>query len=232
MYTLVIINLVEIVAAIAGTIYITRYREEKQSRYLIIFLWLTILMELTLGWLPAGVYFLELFSSLKDTMFEDNIWVYNSYDIISFVFYFLFFSSLKELQKVRVISVLLSVSFVIFAVLNLYFSGNFFTEPSSLNFLIGSIFILLHIIYFFFQILQSEQILDFYKIIFFYVAIGTLVFHLSVSPILIYSKYFSNAKSPEFVQIYKIILSAANIFLYTCYTIGFMVCLKKNKSYS
>ncbi|WP_299314579.1 hypothetical protein [uncultured Aquimarina sp.] len=231
MYTLIIINFIEIVAAIAGTIYLKRYREDKLSRYLVFFLWFTILMELTLGWLPAGVYFLESFSFLCDTIFEDNIWVYNIYDIISFVFYFSLFSSLKELKKLKRFSFFLSMSFIVFAVVNLFLSGSFFTEPSSLNFLLGSLILLLHVIYFFFRILQSEQILDFYRIIFFYIGIGTMIFNLSVSPILIYSKYFSNARSPEFVQIYKIILSTANIFMYTCFTIGFVICLKKNRSY-
>ena len=176
MYTLIIINLFEIVAAITGTIYITRYRKEKWSRYLVIFLWITIFMELTLGWLPAGVYYLDIFDFLKGTILEENIWVYNVYDIVSFMFYFAFFSSLRELKKVRRLSFFVGIGFVVFAIMNLIFSGSFFIEPSSLNFLLGSIFLLFHIIYFFFQILQSEKILDFYKLVFFYVAVGTLIF--------------------------------------------------------
>lgn len=231
MYHQLIINFFEIVAALSGTLFITKYREDKYSRYLVYFLWFTVLFELIFAWLPLGIDSIEFLYPLKGSVFENNIWVYNIYDIISFSVYMTFFNSYIESKKQKKIIQYIIVSFVIYLTIGLFCWGDFFVEVSSVNFSLGAIMLMMIIAFFLFQILQSEKILNFYKMLPFYIGIGALVFHLSVTPILIYAKYYSNSKSPEFVQLYDLILTSANIFMYTCYTIGFMVCLRKNKSY-
>ncbi|MBQ0734155.1 hypothetical protein [Aquimarina celericrescens] len=231
MYYQLIINFFEIVAAVSGTIFLIKCRGSNHSRYLVYFLWFTVFFELIFAWLPYGVEIYESLAFLRNSIFEENIWIYNLYDIVSFSFYMIFFISFIERQKIRKMAMIAVSSFVIYLILSLIFFVDFSTEVSSINFSLGSLILLIIIASFFFQMLQSEKILNFYKIIPFYIGIGALIFHLSVAPILIYSKYYSNAKSPEFVKVYDLILTTANIFMYTCYTIGFIICLKKKKSY-
>lgn len=227
---LLIINFFEIVTAIIGTIYITKYREDKISRYFVYFLWFTALFDTFFGWFPSLIINWDKLFFLKGTFLYENHWAYNSYDIISFSFYLLFFLNFIESAKVKKIGLYLIISFIVTSLLNLIFSDVFFKSPALFSLIIGTLLLLVFIVYFYFQVLQSDKILDFYKILVFYVSVGALVFHVLVNPIFIYGEYYSK-ESPNFHEIYRSILTFANIFMYTCYIMGFMVCYKKNKSY-
>jgi len=228
---LVVINFFEVLAAIAGSLYITKYRADQFSRYFVYFLWFTAFVDIISGWVPSLVLDTESFSFLKDTIFANNQWMYNTYDLVSFSIYLLFFINFIKARRIKKIGVYILVFYIITSILNLIFSGVFFKAPSMYNLILGTILLLLFIIYYYFEVLQSDQILDFYKVIAFYISIGALVFHIVVNPVFIYGEYYKNHKSPEFVQIYRIILTAANIFMYTCYTLGFIICMRQKKHY-
>ncbi|MDH7444117.1 hypothetical protein [Aquimarina sp. 2201CG14-23] len=228
---LLIINFFEIVTAIFGTVYIKKYREDKISRYFVYFLWFTALFDTFFGWMPSLIENYDQLFFLKDTFLYKNHWAYNSYDIISFSFYLFFFLNFIESTKAKKIGVYSIILFIVTSLLNLILSGVFFESPALFSLILGTLLLLFFIIYFYFQVLQSDKILDFYKILVFYISVGALVFHILVNPIFIYGEYYSNTKSPEFVEIYRSILTFANIFMYTCYTIGFIVCSRKNRSY-
>ncbi len=237
MYTIVvitqiIINIFEILAASAGTIYITKYRDKSYIRYFVIFLWLTVFIEIVFGWLPSCIHFFDSFSGLKNTMFANNNWAYSIYDVISYSFYSFFFWSLIENVRFKAISKFVIVSYIIVAILNLAFNEFSFDTNSYPNVIIGTLILLLVIFYYYYQLLQSDLILNFYKSFPFYVSVGLLTFHLILNPIAIYQSYYNSNSNPDFVEVYRYILTATNIFMYTCFTIGFLVCLKKNKSYS
>jgi len=231
MYSIVITNVFELLAAITGTLYLQKYREDVSSRYFVYFLWFTVFVELFFGWLSICVEKFDFFSPLNDTVFRQNDWIYNVYDIVSFIFFSYIFIRLYENVNFKKVSILTSSLFILFAIINAAFSNEFYDGIVSLNFIFGSILILFLVILYFFQLLMSDKILDFYKMMTFYISVGVLVYHLTTTPIFIYWKYFSNSFSPKFVEIRQIIITIANIFVYTCYTLGFWICLKKNKSY-
>ncbi len=228
---LIIINIFELIAAVAGTFYISRYRVDRSTRYLVFFLWFTVFVEVIFGWLPTFVETFDFFKFLEDTIFAHNKWIYNTFEVISSLFYLLYFANLIESKRNQVVGVNIIAVYLVFSVFNLAFSDVFFTSSSASNSIFGTLLLVLFIMYFYFQMLQSDKILDFYKSIPFYVSIGALVFHLIVNPIFIYEHYYSHSVSSEFVRVFLTILTIVNIFMYSCYTIGFIVCSKKNKSY-
>ncbi|EZH72185.1 hypothetical protein ATO12_24950 [Aquimarina atlantica] len=228
---LIVINFFEIAAAIVGTIYITKYREDHFFRYFVYFLWFSAFVDTVFGWLPTLIHYTEQFSFLKGTIFSNNQWSYNVFDLINFSFYLLFFIHFIDSYKVKKTGVYILIGYITTSLLNLVFSGKFFEAPMIYNLISGTLLLILFIIIYYYRILQSERILDFYKMMPFYVSVGALVFHIIVNPVFIYGEYYNNDKSPEFVQVYRIILTAANIFMYTCYIIGFIVCSRRNKSY-
>lgn len=225
-----IINFVEIIAVISGVKYIMKYREDSSSRYFVYFLYFTLFVELVFGWLPTIIENLETLRFLESSIFFNNQWTYNIYDIISFSFYLFFITLQIKSSKFRGIGRLSIFIFIAFSVGNLLITDVFFKTVSSFNYILGSILIFLFTSYYFFQLLLSDNILAFYKLIPFYVVSGSLLFYLIVTPIFIYGAYY-NKISPQFVNIHALILTLANIFMYTCYSIGFIVCSKKNKSY-
>ncbi|WP_132065746.1 hypothetical protein [Aquimarina spinulae] len=229
---LAIINTVELMAAVAGLIYITKYRVKLSTRYFVYFLWLTVFIEVIFGWITVCVNNFESFSFLKGTFLEkSNYPIYNTFHIVSFTFYILYFRSNLKDQKFTAYLSFLSIIYVLGSSLNLLFSDEFYFKISSSNYIAGSILIFLSAIIYFYEIFKSDEILTFYKSIVSYISVGALIFHLTITPIFIYGSYYSSSRDPEFVNIYRIILTVANIFMYTCYTIGFIVCSRKNRSY-
>ncbi len=227
-----IINLLELLATIAGTLYIAKYRDDNITRYFVYFLWLTVFVEFVFGWLPTLIYYMNTFSFLKGTFLEKNYWVYNIYFIISFYVYINYFKwNIKSIFFKKILTVL-SAFYLISSFLNLIFSNFYFSSYSSYTFILGTVLFLFSIALFYFEMLKSDEVLNFHKSIPFYISIASLLFHVSVTPLSIYSKYFRMSKSPDFVEIYEIIFNSANIFMYTCYTFGFLICLKRNKFYS
>ncbi len=222
--------LFELSACVAGTLYISKYRDELNSRYFVYFLWLTFGVE-AIGTIPGLIYYYDMFPFLKETWFESNHWLQNVYLIINFSFYVWYFNLQYKTKTFKRISKIVITIYIVLSILNLVFSDVYFKSISSFTYIVGTMLVMIFGFIYLFEVLQSDKILIFYKMIPFYVVLGSIIFHLLSTPLFIYSKYYSMEKSPEFVDIRKIILNSAIFFMYTCYTIGFLVCYKKNNFY-
>ncbi|WP_367587986.1 hypothetical protein [Aquimarina sp. 2201CG1-2-11] len=220
----------EICAAILGAVYFYKNKLQDVSvKYLVVLLWLTVFFEI-LALYPFFINTFEQLCFLEGTIFGYNTWVFNILIIISYSLYITYFRFNLSNQFLKKILMILVVFFMISTILNLIVSGVFFNELSTLTDVLGSLILLLSVLFYFFEVLQSDKVLIFYKLLPFYVSIGALVFHLVITPIDIYFEYTKHPNS-NFFKIREYVLSSANIFMYTCYSIGFIVCLRKNKSY-
>ncbi len=220
----------EFIAALVGVICMIRYRVDVLTRYFVYYLCLSFIVDIA-GNLPKLILKFEELSFLKDTFLAKNAWLYNTYTVISILFFVLYFRGYLKSDKFRKILSILAILFLISSVLDFLFTDVFFTVHTSFLMIIGTFIILISVFFYFFEMLRSEKILEFSKDLVFYVAIGASVFHLCVTPLFIYSSYYSNSISSYFVEIRQIILYSAIIFMYTCFTIGLVLCSRKNKSY-
>ncbi len=219
----------EILAAISGLICM-KYLKSKASRYFVFFLCITVLVE-TFGMLSMRFEKWHFLDAYRNSRFIiNNYWLYNFYYLFNYAFYTMFFRSyIIDPKKRKTLAFLVSI-YMITSFFNLMFSGVLFESYSSYNTIFGTFLILISVFMYFFEMLKSDKILKFYKNIEFYVAIGALTFHLCTTPLFIYSKYFKE-ENDDFLSVYYFILPLAIIFMYTCYTIGFIICSRKNKSY-
>lgn len=220
-----LIYLLEIGAAVAGTIYLVRKKSRPPyTKLFVTYLWLVVLVE-TIGFYPSYNYFTKFayMPFLEGTSFERNSWLYNSYHIIKFAVFYIFFTGQLYNEKNIKFFRGITVFFVVSAVLNLLFTDVFFERSSSYTSIVGS-FILMGLIFvYYFELLKSDKILVFYKSLVFYLSVGLLLWHVTITPLFIYSKYFTNA-SPEFVNLHSVILKFSNIFLYGVYIAAFIFC--------
>ena len=227
-----IIHLIELIAAIAGSIYLSKNRIDKSSRFLVAFLWLTVVVE-KVGLIKKIVDQTDYLVFLEGTIFaKPNYWIYNPYLIISIFFYVRYLSwnmgSLRNRKLLRVLSYI----YVVSSIFNFCFYPNeFFISHSAYGFIVGSFLVFLTILLYFYEVLQNDIILKIKNYLPFYIATGVLFFYLTMTPFFIHSKYYS-APNPDFIKIYTFIITFANVIMYTCFTVGFIVCSKKNKSYS
>lgn len=216
-------------ALISGLIYFKR-DSSVPIKILIYFLSFICFIELIANYSVIG-YFSDYkyFSFIKDTPFKRNTWLYNFYDLLNPIFtsiFFLFF--IKNTLYKKIFSVILGVYFL----LSIYFQFivTSFFEMSSLVVLGGTFLILAVTFQFFFELLKSNRILSLKTYLPMYIAVGAFVFNLTTAPLSIFSDYFnvSNGNS-LFVKLQIYIVLFSNLFMYSCFIIGFLVCSKKKK---
>lgn len=228
--TFLVVFILELGAAVAGTIYLKHTNTQTPySKIFVFYLWLVVIVEI-IGIYPAVNYFtnFSFIPVVEGTVFERNFWLYNSYNIVKFVVLFLFFKAqLRNKINIKIFNWIVP-GFVIIAILNLIFSDVFFTRSSAFTYITGSLILMILIFVYYIELLKSDRILFFYKTLAFYISVGLLLWHVAVTPLFIYNKYFSMT-SPEFVQLHSTILKFSNYFLYGIYIIAFIICLPKNK---
>ncbi len=179
---------------------------------------LFILLYSTYGY----VYKFKYFEFILNTPFESQFWLYNILILIinsCFIYYFIILLESKKLKKIFKIL----IGFYLLSSMIAYVIGDFFLS-NDYSFSIGSIFICLVIATYYFEILKSDKIFDIYKNLPLYVSIGLLMYNLCLIPLHLFQDYVQNqAGNSEFYEVYNMILKISNFFMYSMFTIGFIV---------
>lgn len=223
-------HFVEFLAAVAGSYYLFKTPHPKKIiRLFVYFLWLTVFIEV-IGLYTVYAYFTDYknLEFLRDSPFERNYWLYNSFHVLSFAMYYFFFILHLNSAKTRRILTLTALIFLITVIINLIYSGIFFVAYSAYTSVGGTLIIIICILAYYYEILKSDNILNFYKNVVFYVSIGVLIWYLVVTPLFIYSKYFTLA-SPDFVALHGLIIILSNVFMYGMFIIGFLISSGRSK---
>ncbi len=222
----------ELIAAIAGTVYLRNVRTKKSStRYFVWFLWFTVVLE-TIGTYAPIAYFegYDLFYFLKERVFQDNKWLYNCYSLVSASFYTYYFGTFIKSKNWKLILKILLIAFIVSSVLNLIFSDVFFEEDSKYVNLGGTFLVFFAITLFYFELLKSDRLLNLKRFLPLYVSIGVIIFYLCVTPLSIFSDYF-NSENSLFVKLQVHLILFSNIFMYSFFILGFYICSRKKRSY-
>src|SRR5690606_14534640 len=165
---------------------------------------------------------------LKETSWVRNIWLYNAFQIITFLIFYIFFTNQLQNKKNKRIFKFITVIFVFTAILNLILTDIFFEKSSAYSFIMGTFILITLIFVYYFELLKSDKILYFYKSLVFYISVGLLLWYVTITPIFIFNKYFTSA-SPEFVELHSIILNISNYFLYCMFITAFIICSSNKK---
>ncbi|MBT8183315.1 MAG: hypothetical protein KJN76_00630 [Eudoraea sp.] len=221
----------ELLAALAGSFYLSKTNATRISKQLVAFLWITFFVEVIASYAPIA-YFSEFkyFAFVKDTPFENNKWLYNIYTLYSYVFLAYYFHQNLRNLKWRLILKVILVAFTVVAVFNLVFSGVFFTADAQFTLLTGTLILVLSIILFYFELLQSDLILQLKRLLPMYISVGVLIFNLCVTPVDIFSEYFSE-ENVSFIALRNNVYLYTNVFMYAMFIIGFLICSREKTSY-
>jgi hypothetical protein len=229
----------ELIAAISGSYYLIKTpKARKEIIYFSWFLWFVLLIDLS-GSYALWAYFddYKTFPFLEDSLFSRNVWLYNWLNLISISFYsFLFIKQIKRIKYKRILKFAL-LGFIVLGIFKLTSSDQlFYRYDMSIRF-VGVLLLTIAIGIYYFELLMSDQILDIKKNLLFYISVGVFIWHLCVSPIDIYSIYFS-VENVDFIKMHATIIRYSNIFMYGLFSFGFIYCaqtkqfpaLNQNKS--
>lgn len=220
------IFLLELGAAMAGTYFLRTVKNYKpETRLFVIYLWVVVIVEFV-GLYPTLAYLsnYKILGFVEDTPFARNYWWYNIYHIIKYSIFFRFFIGQLDNKKNQRILYFMSIALIISFVINYIISDSFWNTSFYVT-IVGSLYLLVLILLYHFSLLKSNKILVVKSSIEFYISIGLMVWHISITPVLIYNKYFSLA-NPAFIKLHSNLLILLNIFLYGLIILGYLVCAK------
>ncbi|RMA58878.1 hypothetical protein BXY75_2258 [Ulvibacter antarcticus] len=218
-------------AAIAGSYYIRKVPSLIITKYFVYLLWVTFFIEIFSLYAVIGYYSdYRYFSFVENTNFSNNYWVYNIFFILSFAFYIYFFRFFIKGNMIRQILKYAIVAYIILGFIYLVFSDVFFKGTSHFTSITGTLLLLSTIFIFYFELLRSDVLLNLKRFLPIYISVGALIFHLCVTPLDIFSEYFQS-ENRSYVQLRIKVLLYGNIFLYSTYILGFIICSRRKKSY-
>ena len=224
-----ITNIVEIIAAISGSYYISK-TNNAVVKIFVYYLWVTVFVEIIglYGYLLLNNYDYSWYIALKNSVFCSNKWLYNIYDFLAIGLIGLFYVNLSNSRVFKNIIRVIFITYTLFAFGFFTFTDAFFVKSLPYSFIMGTASICVYVILYFIELMRSDELLNFYKLPSFYISVALLIFYLCCTPLFIFDSYFY-AMNTKFVEFRGEFLLFINIFTYLCFAFGFWYSLKKSK---
>jgi hypothetical protein len=227
-YYTFITHSVEFIAAISGLIFFKKYKDAP-AKYVVYFFVYVYFVDV-LGNYPKYLHYFDAFHLIEGLLIEKNYWWYNLFwwfglsSFISFLNYKVIKKSIyKTVLKVFYGIYLLQT--LIYAIIN--FDKIFSADGYFLSF--ASVWVIvMAVILYFLDILQSDQIMYFYKSIYFYVNALIFLWITVVAPLDFYEIYFTQADWNYVILKWQIYLGI-NIIFYLTLTAAIIFCKPETK---
>ncbi|MCP9199804.1 hypothetical protein MKO06_07805 [Gramella sp. GC03-9] len=212
----------ELLAAIAGLIYLRKsVFVEPQVKIFIYYLCYIVFIEYY-ALLPIYAWLTdyESLSFYEDSVFRTNNWYGNLNLVINTIcFSQIFIRSLSSKTQRKILYYGLAAVLII-SVVRLASAGIFFSYTDSYVSALQTFFIFLSVCFWYFEILKSNKIINFYSDVKFFISVAIVLWTLLKTPLDIYSKY-NNLDNEAFRNLDIEILRYMNIFMYSIYILGF-----------
>lgn len=228
-------TILEFTAAITGIVCFKKY-DKTPVRYFIYFLIFIAFADL----LCAYNYFIrpnKFLYFLKGTKFEKNHWWANIYWVIgAILFYAFYYRKILHTILFKKIIKTLQYAFLIFSIIYIALHWEaFFNSFFVVLDLSGALIIFVCTVFYFIEILSSENILFFYKSINFYISATIFIWWLIIAPMSFYDVYYKYEVDKSFYDenfhdLRRLIFLFSNIFMYLTYTFAFIWCKPENES--
>ena len=205
----------EILATIIGTIFYFKYKKTA-FKYMLFILWLIVIKE-TLGYFHKELHLYYL----DENGIKYNLWMGNILTFILYpAYYVMYLKTIKTVKYKSVIKLFISV-FVIIYITNWLFFQNFLTDYPIYPRIIGSIFLTITVIFYFVELLRSDKIISFHRLVPFWISVGLLIFYTSTIPFTVVQNTYMLASETAVKKMFiiKLVLATA---MYLIFTFGFI----------
>ena len=147
--------------------------------------------------------------------------IYNTWILVNQFFFFFFFINLLQNSFKKYIVKFIIGLYALFTLIAISFYSNFSGSYLSMNDIIGSILIVIVILMYFSELLQSDKILNINKSIYFWISLGVLLFNIGFIPVNIFAEFIS------FNGVFNIVAIFLNVLMAGCFITGFIVSKKE-----
>lgn len=215
-------------AAVTGLLLLKKYKHSA-VKYFIYFLVYVVFVEL-IGSYPRYLLKINALASLKEVVdnsrFKENYWWYTIFwSVGSILFYSFYYQKILNNNSYKRIIKYAGFTFLIISIITIITDiDNFFSTTCSIIIRAsGLIVILLCVLFYFMEMLNSDKILNFYRSFNFYVSATILIWWLVTIPLTFYGIY--NIKEDmDFVTLRWKVFLFSNIFMYSIFTFALIWC--------
>lgn len=214
-------NGIELVAALTGILCFRKYKSTT-TKYFIYFLFYIVFVEAV----GVGFYYFKtspIISFLRSFGIKSVAWFNLFWMFGSVLFVMCYFHSLLKLKSYKI---LIKITALVFSMLML---GHFYMYPelflkthAPFYLLMGAFATSICVVLYFVELLKSDAIIDMFATFGFYASVGLLVWWLIISPVFFYDIY-NTTSDWDYVNLKRLIFLFANIFMYTCFSVGLIV---------
>ena len=167
---------------------------------------------------------------LEGTVFIRNFWWSTLYwkigAILFFSFYYYYY--ILTYEKFKRIVKYSGYFFLAFSIVYILFNwDDYFVQFFPIISILGAIIVFLCTIFYFFETLESDKILTFYKSINFYISAAIFIWWLIITPLVFYDIYNSHYDW-NFIFLKWQIYLFANILMYSTFTFALIWCKPEN----
>ena len=196
-----------LVAALVGTFLYPHYRETK-AKYFLWIIWYGFITEI------VGNYYYSWLDVPNSKI------IYNLYTLVSITFFLWWFRSLLTSTKRKKIVKYFLLVFWISNVVNGILLYNVLYQSTKYAFVIGVIFLVITICYFFIEMFNKEVVLKIRDSIYFWFALGVLLFFATFLPFFVTTNFLAS-QADSYVHL-GIAVFTLNIVMNGCFIIGFL----------
>jgi len=197
-----------------GTSYLYKYKHT-YLKYFLYFLWYITLMEF------VGEYIVEnkILVYIDENGLVYNKWLSNIRRFVTFiVLYYIYFKALQT-KVFKKWTKIFAIIFTFVYTLNWIIFQNFIKENPEIPMVVGSIFLIVSIIFYFIELLRSEKIVIFHRMLLFWISVGLLLFYAGTIPFML--KWNGYMLIPGVHELFLILYVLA-ILMYLTFTFGFI----------
>lgn len=207
-YLFLIYPILYSIILITGIINHSKIRDSYYLKLFLIFIGYSLLTEI-LGFVVGVLYRINTFP------------IYNIWNLVNHFFYLFFFLSLLKSTFKRNLVKYSIVFYTIYTLINISLFSDFFNTYLDINVVIGSILIVVSIMIYFSELVQSDGILNLKKSMFFWISLGALVFNIGGIPVDVIARFIS------FGTVFRIITLLLNILMAGFFITGFIISKKE-----
>lgn len=201
----------EVLAAIIGTIFYFKYKNTRFLKYFIFFIWYVAINEL------VGLY-IKLDGGV-------NAIIHNVYNAVNFTFFLLLYRHYLKNNKNKKLALYFCLFYLIAFISNGFFE-NYMLEYQRLPYILGALFLVITILLYFFEILNSEQVLHAKKNLLIWISFGLLIYFVGNLPFRILRNYYAELTDATVLFLVNITLT---VVMNTCFILGFIWSDKKQQ---
>lgn len=219
---------IEILAAVTGLLLYKKYKLTA-AKFFIYFLVFVSFLDFS-GNYSMLIKNNGVFGFLEGTVLAKNYWLFTLFwDIGAIIFFAFYYHKILENQIFRSIIKNTGYVFFIFSVGYILLNWeDLFTNYIPVITISGAVIIFLCTVFYFVEILLSDTILIFYKILPFYISVAIFIWWLITTPLVFFEIYSSN-KDWNFIFLKWQIYLFANIFMYLTFTFALIFCKPQNE---